>query len=54
MYKKHQLQVIHEDNDTFTIEDLTDKVSMVHGRVLYKNLRQEQAQAIVKELCNEI
>jgi SepF-like predicted cell division protein (DUF552 family) len=31
---KNRLQIIHEDNDTYVIEDLKQKTSMVHGRVI--------------------
>ena len=31
---KLRLQVIHEDNDTYVIEDMKFKTSMVHGRVI--------------------
>lgn len=31
---KLRLQVIHEDNDTYVIEDTRFKTSMVHGRVI--------------------
>ena len=31
----YRLQIIHEDDDTYHIEDLKDKVSMVHGRLIH-------------------
>ena len=31
---KLRLQVIHEDNDTYVIEDMRFKTSMVHGKVI--------------------
>ena len=32
---KYRLQIIHEDNNTYVIEDLKEKVSMVHGRIIH-------------------
>ncbi len=31
---KYNMQVIHEDNDTYTIEDMNQKRSMVHGAII--------------------
>ena len=31
---KYNMQVIHEDNDTYTLEDMNQKRSMVHGAII--------------------
>lgn len=47
---KNYIQIIHEDNDTYTIEDMRFKRSMCHGSILYKDLTKEQLEIIKKEL----
>ena len=32
---KYRLQIIHEDNDTYIIEDLKNRVSMTHGKIIH-------------------
>lgn len=31
---KYNMQVIHEDNDTYTLEDMNQKRSMTHGAII--------------------
>ena len=35
---KYNMQVIHENNDTYTIEDMNQRRSMTHGAIL-KNFK---------------
>lgn len=32
---KYNLQIIHEDNDTFSIEDMKQRKTMTHGTVIH-------------------
>lgn len=34
VFNKYNMQVIHEDNDTYTLEDMNQKRSMVHGAII--------------------
>ena len=47
---KLRLQVIHEDNDTYVIEDMRFKTSMVHGRVIKTCKTPREVDAYLKYL----
>ena len=47
--EKYQIQVIHEDNDTYVIEDMKCKRSMVHGNIVHVCKTKEQ---VIKYLTN--
>ena len=47
--EKYRVQVIHEDNDTYVIEDLKCKRSMVHGNIVHTCKTKEQ---VIRYLTN--
>ena len=47
--EKYQIQVVHEDNDTYWIEDMKFKRSMTRGRVVHVCKTKEQ---VIKYLTN--
>ena len=47
--EKYRIQVIHEDNDTYVIEDLKCKRSMVHGNIVHTCKTKEQ---VIRYLTN--
>ena len=48
---KLRLQVIHEDNDTYVIEDMRFKTSMVHGKVIKTCRTPREVDAYLKYLA---
>lgn len=49
---KYRLQIIHEDNNTYVIEDLKEKVSMTHGKIIHICKTQHDVIRYLKNLRN--
>ena len=44
-----KLQIIHEDNNTYTIEDMRFKRTCTHGSIIARELTIEQVNQYIKE-----
>ena len=47
---RYRLQIVHEDNNTYYIEDMKFKTSMVHGRVIRTCRTPKEVDAYLKYL----